>query len=292
MRWICKLVIVAMLGFPGVVSAQEGDETLADIRQELAVLYVELQRLKRELSTTGASGQLTVGGTVIDRVNAMEAELQRLTSKAEQLEFRIDRVVTDGTNRVGDLEFRICELEPGCDVGSLEVGETLGGIAPSTGSTATGTDSAATDITTGAISGNSDTGATSGVELAVGEQADFDTAMASFEAGNMAEAAQQFALFQQNYPGSPLGGEAGLKRGEALEQSGEMTQAARAYLDTFSAEPNGPKAPDALFHLGRALAQLGQTNEACVTLSEVGVRFPQSPAAAQAQAEIQNMSCG
>ncbi len=292
MRWICKLIVVAMLGMPSVALAQEGGETLADIRQELAVMYVELQKLKRELSTTGASGQLTVGGSVIDRVNAMEAELQRLTSKTEQLEFRIDRVVTDGTNRVGDLEFRICELEPGCDIGTLEVGDTLGGIAPSTGATATGTDTASTTITTGEISGSTDTGSTGGVELAVGEQADFDTAMASFEAGNMAEAARQFALFQENYPGSPLGGEAGLKRGEALEQSGEMTQAARAYLDTFSAEPNGTKAPDALFRLGRALAQLGQTNEACVTLSEVGVRFPQSPAAAEAQAEIQNMSCG
>ena len=247
MRWIKRMAVVAVIGLPTMAPAQSGGETLADMRQELAVLFVELQKLKRELSTTGASGQLTVGGSVIDRVNAMEAELQRLTSKAEQLEFRIDRVVTDGTNRVGDLEFRICELEPGCDVSSLEIGETLGGIAPSTGSTATGSDVATISESAidSAANGNA-AGASEGVELAVGEQADFDTAMAAYQAGEFAEAARQFGLFQSNYPGSPLGGEAGLKRGEALEKTGEMTQAARAYLDTFSAEPNGPKAPEAL----------------------------------------------
>ena len=33
--------------------AAQSDQTLADIRQELSVLYVEIQKLKRELSTTG-----------------------------------------------------------------------------------------------------------------------------------------------------------------------------------------------------------------------------------------------
>jgi len=33
--------------------------------------------------------------------------LTRLNSKAEELENRINRVVTDGTNRIGDLEFRL-----------------------------------------------------------------------------------------------------------------------------------------------------------------------------------------
>ncbi|MEO1140525.1 MAG: tetratricopeptide repeat protein, partial [Pseudomonadota bacterium] len=71
----------------------------------------------------------------------------------------------------------------------------------------------------------------------------------------------------------------------------DVTGAARAYLDTFSAAPEGPQAPDALFLLGRSLGRLGQTNEACVTLGEVGVRFPQSQAAPQAVSAMQNLGC-
>ena len=129
-RSLSVLAFVAMT-LPSVGGAQS-DETLADIRQELSILYVELQRLNRELSTTGASGDVTVGGSALDRIGAIEAELQRLTAKTEQLEFRIDRVVRDGTNRVGDLEFRLCELEADCDIANLEPGSTLGGVAPTT----------------------------------------------------------------------------------------------------------------------------------------------------------------
>ena len=109
---VVKRYFVAMalaVGLTGPALAQ--DQTLADIRQELVVLNTDVQRLKRELSTTGGVGGGAAGGSVLDRVNVIEAELRRLTDKTEQLEFRINSVVTDGTNRVGDLEFRLCELE-------------------------------------------------------------------------------------------------------------------------------------------------------------------------------------
>ncbi|MEQ8896281.1 MAG: tol-pal system protein YbgF [Roseovarius sp.] len=284
--------MVAVLATAGAAHAQNRDETLADIRQEMSVLYVELQKLKRELSTTGGVSDAQVGGSVIDRVGAIESELQRLTSKTEELEFRIDQVVNDGTNRLGDLEFRLCELETDCDVGQLGQSTTLGGTAPSTGSTAGSQTGTSNSIGTDSSSSTPGTGSdTSGVQMAVGEQADFDQAAKSMDEGDYAGAADQFALFIKNYPGSPLEAEAGLKRGEALEKGGETSKAARAYLDTFSAAPNGPKAADALFRLGRALGQLGQTEEACVTLSEVGFRFPDTQPAQSAQAERQALSC-
>lgn len=287
MRRVWIGIFVAVLATTSVGHAQNRDETLADIRQEMSVLYVELQKLKRELSTTGGVSDTQVGGSVIDRVGAIESELQRLTSKTEELEFRIDRVVEDGTNRLGDLEFRLCELESDCDVSQLGQGSTLGGTQPSTGSSTSMT-LPSTDNGTSTDSGSSNS---SGVQMAVGEQADFDEANKALNDGDYSAAADKFALFIQNYPGSPLEAEAGLKRGEALEQDGQTSKAARAYLDTFSAAPEGPKAADALFRLGRALGRLGQTEEACVTLAEVGFRFPDSQPAQGAQAEMQSLSC-
>jgi TolA-binding protein len=76
-----------------------------------------------------------------------------------------------------------------------------------------------------------------------------------------------------------------------LEQLGDTREAARAYLESFSADPQGPLAPQALFRLGRSLGALNQTSEACVTLSEVSIRFPADPAAAQAEETRRALAC-
>ena len=91
----------------GPLAAQDRAETLADIRQDLTVLYVELQRLKQELNTTGSAATNLAGTSIPDRVDTLEAEVRRLTSKTEELQNRIDRIVADGTNRIGDLEFLV-----------------------------------------------------------------------------------------------------------------------------------------------------------------------------------------
>ena len=107
------LIVALGLAFGPVTAQAQDAQTLADVRQELTVLNVEVQKLRRELSTTGGASVAVTGGSVLERVNAMESELQRLTSKTEELENRINRVVADGTNRIGDLEFRLVELEGG-----------------------------------------------------------------------------------------------------------------------------------------------------------------------------------
>jgi tol-pal system protein YbgF len=267
------LVLSVFSMFPHAGSAQQS-QTLADIRQELSILYVEIQRLKRELSTTGSPTVDVSGGTMLDRINAIEAQMQNLTSKTEQLQFQVEQVVADGTNRIGDLEFRLVELEGG-DVSALGETSTLGG-------------GAAPAVATGLPPAGQTAPST---ELAMGEQADFDTASQSLSAGNYQAAADQFAAFSQNYPGGPLAAEASLKRGKALAGLGNARDSARAYLESFSGDPTGPLAPEALFELGSALGVLEQKNEACVTLSEVGVRFPASPMVARAQSQKLAIGC-
>ena len=80
-------------------------------------------------------------------------------------------------------------------------------------------------------------------------------------------------------------------RGQSFENMGEMANAARAYLDSFSGTPDGPKAPEALYKLGTSLGALGQQSEACVTLGEVGSRFPSSDMVLEAQSSMRNLGC-
>ncbi|MEM9248598.1 MAG: tol-pal system protein YbgF [Pseudomonadota bacterium] len=269
--WILGAALAMGLGgTPGVAVADA--QTLADIRQDLAVLYVEIQRLNRELSTTGASAAPAAGASVLERVDGIEGALQRLTARTEELEYRIQSVVRDGTNRIGDLEFRLCELEPGCDIGQLGDTPSLGGIeAPAAPVVAP---------------------VPSGPELAVGERADFEAARVALDDGRYAEAAERFAAHSETYPGGPLTGEANYLRGEALAALGQTAPAARAYLEAFSQAPESDRAPEALLKLGQSLAVLGQTVDACVTLGEVRARYPGSVAAATATSDLTQLGCG
>ncbi|QMU57890.1 MAG: tol-pal system protein YbgF [Boseongicola sp.] len=273
-----RAFLLAAFLVAGPVYAQDRDQTLADIRQELTVLYVEIQKLRRELSTTGGVNTNLAGTNTLERVDGLEAQVTGLTARTEALTNRIDRIVADGTNRIGDLEFRLCELESGCDIGQLGETTTLGGGAvpvvaqPAPASTGAGS-------------------ATAGVELAVAEREDFDRAKASFDGGQYETAAEQFQRFTETYQGGPLTGLAHLLRGEALQNLGLTSSAARAYLESYSGTPNGATSPTALLKLGLALDGLGQTSEACITLGEVTLRFPASDASIEAQAARANMGC-
>ena len=262
LRAAAVLLAVAL----GLSQPARAQETLADIRVELGALAVEIARLRQELVPTAGIAAAPVAGSALDRMNAIEAALARLTSKSEALELRINRVVQDGTNRIGDLDFRLTELEGGDD-GQIGTTPPLGGG-------------------TGAAPGQG------GAELAMGEQADFDRAKAALDSGSFRSAADLFAAFAETYPGGPLTGEAHFHRGEALMGLGETGNAARAWLESFSGSPDGARAADALLQLGLALNTLGQPQEACVTLGEVPVRYPGTAAAGQAVEARTTMGCG
>ena len=266
------VLMVALMFASGAAFSQDRAQTLADIRAELATLNAEFTALKQELVTTGAAQSGAAGGDALQRMDALEAALVQLTSQTEAVELRLNKVATDGTNRVGDLEFRVCELTTGCDVGSLGTTAPLGGeaVAPAMGVTPP---------------------ATGGGELAVSEQADFDRAKGVLASGDFRTAADLFATFATSYPGGPLSQEAQFQRGEALAQLGETSNAARAYLEAFSGKPDGARAGESLLKLGQSLGTLGQTPEACVTLTEVGVRFPGSIEATNAQIAMQGLGC-
>jgi tol-pal system protein YbgF len=289
-RRLVVLVSACLLAVFASNAPVRAAETLADIRQELSVLFVEVQKLKRELSTTGGVQSTLSGGSALARIDAIESELQNLTSKTEDLGFRIERIVQDGTNRIGDLEFRLVELEGG-DLGALGKTTTLGGVEsetsarPATGSGLMGTGQAGTGQT-----GTGQAG-TGGAQMAMSEQSDFDRAKGAFDSGNLRSAADLFTAFTQTYPGGPLSGPAHFYRGEALSGLGELSPAARAYLESFSGAPDSDVAPTALLRLGTSLNALGQVNEACVTLGEVQVRFPQADAAFEAGAARRSMGC-
>lgn len=268
-------LIFALALLPLPAFAQDKAQTLADVKAELSQLLAEFNSLKSELISTGAAQSGAAGGDALQRLDAIEAALTRLTSKTEEIEQKVTRVASDGTARIADMEFRICEQTEGCDPGNMPATEPLGGGA------------ASAPIIAAAPAAAQDTGP----ELAIGEKSDFDRAKAVLAKGDFRGAADLFKTFTESYPGSPLTQEAQFNRGEALRQAGDTAEASRSYLDAFSGKPDGPFAPQSLLELGKGLGALGQTQDACVTLGEVVNRFMGTASATEAQAAMSGLAC-
>lgn len=283
MRWL--VLCLALLPLPAL--AQDKAQTLADLKAELGQLSAQFNALKAELVQTGAASTGAAGGDALQRMDAMEAELTRVTAKAEEIELKLNRVISDGTNRIGDIEFRLCEQTEGCDPSNIPETPVLGG---DTAGGDTGAASAPAD-TTAAAAPTTTAPAEDAPELAMGEKNDFDRAKAVLGQGDFRTAATLFATFTQSYPGSPLSEEANFNRAEALSKLDDTANAARAYLDAFSGKPDGPFAAESLLKLGQALGALGQVPDACVTLAEVGNRFPATIHATNAQVSMQGLGC-
>ncbi|MFB2530659.1 tol-pal system protein YbgF [Paracoccus sp. p3-h83] len=283
------LILAGLLAaLPLAAMSQDRPQKLADIRAELTRLAQDIQALRAELMASGPDGIRAAGGvTALDRLNSMEATLSQLTGQTEAIQNRIDRVVTDGTNRIGDLEFRLCEMEEGCDLGS--VGQT-----PPLGNPAAGATPDALSPSSSAPAApvqKSEATPRAGAPLHAGEQAELDRAQGVLGQGDFRRAADLFAAFAQSYPKSALIGQARYGQGQALAGAGDLRGAAGIWLDAFSGDPDGPRAAASLLSLGQALGQLGQHDAACVTLAEVGHRFAATPEAEAADSGRQALSC-
>ncbi|MCV2447660.1 tetratricopeptide repeat protein [Paracoccus sp. DMF] len=275
-----RLLLAAGFALAALPVAAQDAQTLADIRAELNQLSADLQDLRGQLVASGQAGFAAAGGdSAIDRMNAMEARLAQLTGQTEQLQNRIDRVVRDGTTRIGDIEFRLCEMEEGCDLGSLTtptLGEQ-GGSSPLPSSDQQGALAPARTPSAGAAT--------------AAEKADFDRAREVLGQGDFRRAADLFAAVAKTHAGGPLTAEALFLRGAALDSAGDLDGAGIAWLESFAANPDGPQAPDALLGLSRAMSAEGGPAEGCYYLQEITSRFPSAPQAAEAEKRMAESGC-
>ena len=269
---------VALMTLPA--TAQEG-KSLADMQADLRALSADLQSLRGELRASGQAGYAAAGGdSAIDRMNAMEQQIAQLTGQAEQLQNRIRRVVSDGTNRLGDMEFRLCEMDPNCDLSQLMNAPELGSVGGGAGPVAVPAPAPARPGSSGATA----TTAT--------EQADFDRAREVLGQGDFHRAAELFATVAETHAGGPLTAEALFLRGVALDRDGAPDQAAGAWLESFAADPNGRHAAESLLGLSRVIGANGDPLAACLYLAEIPVRFAGTDTAAEAEKRMADLDCG
>ncbi|WP_410217769.1 tetratricopeptide repeat protein [Paracoccus sp. (in: a-proteobacteria)] len=274
---VLPVFLSLMLALPGAALAQDAPDaaTLADLRTEVALLRQQLHELRGELMASGSAGFQEAGGaSAIDRMNAMEAQLMGLTNLAEQLQNRVNRITGDSDRRLSDVEFRLCEMDPGCDLSALTVPSTPVGVSPELAPSAPAPSEPDSAAATAA------------------EQTDFDAARAVLDSGDYARAAQMFANVAETHAGGPLTAEALFLRGQALDLAGQPREAAAAWLEGFAANPDGPHAGESLLGIARVIEGQGDATAACLYLAEIPARFPGSPQATEAEARVTRLGCG
>lgn len=279
MRYLTCGIVALVLTMAPPAMAQ--DDTLAQLRAEIGALSGLVAGLAGQVSSGGTAVPLTLDGSALDQIDRLRMELSSLTGRTEALEFRIRRVVDDASNRIGDLEFRLTELEGG-DTSALPQGRPLGGTE--LGGTELG------DTSSGSGAGIiGDTG--TAPELAAGERAAFDSAVAALDSGDMAAGMAGLDAFLQTYPGSPLNAQASQRLAQAQAASGAEGDAARTWLNLYLAGPDSDTAPLALLELGESLGRLQQVAEACVMFDELLTRFSTSAQVDGAMAAKARLTC-
>ena len=275
MRLASALILALALPFGALAQAAPDAATLADVRQQVTELRGQLQSLRAELVASGAAGFQAAGGAgAIDRMNAMEAQLMRLTNQTEQLQNRVNRIAGDGERRLADLEFRLCEADPACDLSALTVPQAPTGLTPELAPSQPAADGGG------------------GPAVTAAERSDFDAARAVMASGDHARAAQMFADVAETHAGGPLTAEALFLRGQALDMAGQPREAATAWLEGFAADPDGVLAGDSLLGIAGVIEQHGEATAACLYLAEIPARFPGSPQALEAERQVTRLGCG
>jgi len=193
--------------------------------------------------------------TLNARVDAIEAQLARLTGQVEeggyrmrQLEEQISQLRADTQARLGRIE-QPAPAEPA----AVPATNTMPVMEPIVERTRTATTPAT---------------ATDPAEAA------YNAGFRLWEQRNYAAAQTALTQVAERYPRSRWASWARNLAGRAYLDDNKPATAARIFLSNYQDDPRGERAADSLFYLGEALVRLDRRSEACPVYDELEQTYP------------------
>ena len=209
-------------------------EQVSEIRLELSENKASIVKDAIEASENiVASGIKKSAGSVLFRLDAIEEEMRNLTGIIEELQFYTKNIALDATNRIGDIEFRLTELEGG-DLSLLGNSRIIGGNKETSNANA---------------------------ELAITEKSSYDTALKLLNDDKFDLAINEFDKLINAFPNGPLTVAAHYSKGDAFFGMNSWVQAIDSYLESFKLEPTGKYAENAIKFSYNASLELLDQNE-------------------------------
>lgn len=244
--------------------------------------FFEPQISPGETTRTTTTPSTTAVTDILVRLDAMEAQLQRLTARSEE-----------NSNAIAQMEMRIAAIEEAQR--QAEVVESEASLASEAAEPSAAVANLAA-MTEGASGGEAEQAPAQepAVEEVAGPTDDRLAAVQAiakpesdnagsdeytygfrlWNAGFYPEARQQLGIFLEGYPNHELVSYGRNLLGRAYLDDGKAEEAARWFLRNYQADKQGRRAGDSLLLLAESMLQLGDTNRACIALAEFGETYP------------------
>lgn len=182
------------------------------------------------------------------RVDALEAQLARLTGQAEEASFKLRQY-----------EQQIAALKAEAEAREAAAPTPAGGPADEPA------EAEPAPVATAAAQAAAPTAPSTGDPA---EDA-YITGYRLWEQGRYAEAHKVLEAMAVRYPNHRRASWARNLAGRALLDEGKATAAAKTLFANYEADPKGERAPDSLFYLGQALVKLKKNDDACKVYDEL-----------------------
>ncbi len=313
---------------------------------DLKPLMDRLQRLERDIQTmniqmsrggmappplsgssSAPSSDMSLGGDqpgnarLEVRLTALENEVRAVTGRVEEAGHQIDQVNQRLEKLIGDMDFRLSQLErggaevrgqaPGTPPRQTAEGSQAGtsamtapssgqmarpnssapGLAPPPGVLGTlprqdaeraGQGTVAPSTGGGAQQAQAQSATVKPGALPAGSPKEqYDHAFGLLRQARYDEAEAALRAFLDSHPKDPLAGNANYWLGESFYVRADYVRAAEVFLEGYQREPKGSKAADTLLKLGMSLSNLDKKREACAAFDKLTKEFPGAPGTIQ-----------
>ncbi|MFM7346434.1 MAG: tol-pal system protein YbgF [Tagaea sp.] len=249
------------------------------------------------------------------RLAQLEGQMRDLTGKLEEALFRANQIQQRLDRLVGDVDFRLGQLERGGAPASAAPQGPAPAPEPPTGA-AVQAPRAGANVAPGesrlvlvpgqppqapqqAQAGGAPAAAASQVALPAGPpEVQYEFAYGLYQQavqdrGDFARAESALRQFVNAHGQHRNAGDAQYWLGETFYARRDWNAAAREFAAQFRTYPQHAKAPDSLLRLGQSLGQLNRRTDACGTLAELDRRYPNASQSIKIAAtrERQRLQC-
>ncbi|MCE5387751.1 MAG: tol-pal system protein YbgF [Acidithiobacillus sp.] len=263
-----SLALVLALASSPAWAESQGQQIL-QLQQQVAVLQGEVQSL---IAVQKASrGSQAALGNLLTRSQQMEQEIRDLRGQLESKTHALELAQQSSNAKISALSATVASL-----------------TAPTASTASTTTASVlSANSTTPAQAIAAEASSNTGSAIAGLGQAEYQRAFSLLREGKYGTAVTAFTAFIQKYPQSSLVVDAYYWLGQAQYVLGKNSDAIHSLETVANQYGQSSKAPDALLRLGQIYQALGQPAKARLVLGQLIRKYPSTPAAQKAQAQLQ-----